>query len=160
MTTTTTTAGMRTDGRAASARHDRIVREQVEASGGHVFKTAGNAHRAVLADPVAALSSAVAIQRAAGGVHAAGRQAALRERPARLRKGTEADGPLVVFITLLAGVVRDHPDLCSAGVFGLAWRCGRCSSSERRRRISQKQATAKMTVRPTKIAVSYHWKAQ
>jgi predicted ATPase/class 3 adenylate cyclase/DNA-binding CsgD family transcriptional regulator len=51
---------------AASARHDRIVREQVEASGGHVFKTVGEAHRAAFADPVAALSSAVAIQRAVG----------------------------------------------------------------------------------------------
>jgi predicted ATPase/class 3 adenylate cyclase/DNA-binding CsgD family transcriptional regulator len=51
---------------AASARHDRIVREQVEASGGQVFKTVGEAHRAVFADPVAALSSAVAIQRAVG----------------------------------------------------------------------------------------------
>jgi predicted ATPase/class 3 adenylate cyclase/DNA-binding NarL/FixJ family response regulator len=51
---------------AASARHDRIVREQIEESGGHVFKTVGEAHRAVFADPVAALSSAVAIQRAAG----------------------------------------------------------------------------------------------
>jgi len=51
---------------AASARHDRIVREQIAASGGHVFKTMGEAHRAMFADPVAALSSAVAIQRAAG----------------------------------------------------------------------------------------------
>ena len=51
---------------AASARHERIVREQIEASGGHVFKTVGEAHRAVFADPVAALSSAVAIQRAVG----------------------------------------------------------------------------------------------
>ena len=52
---------------AASVRHDRMVCEQIEASGGHVFKTVGEAHRAVFADPVAALSSAVAIQRAAGG---------------------------------------------------------------------------------------------
>ena len=51
---------------AASARHDRMVREQVEASGGHVFQAVGEAHRAVFADPVAALVSAVAIQRAAG----------------------------------------------------------------------------------------------
>jgi predicted ATPase/class 3 adenylate cyclase/DNA-binding CsgD family transcriptional regulator len=51
---------------AASARHDRIVRKQIEASGGHVFKTVGEAHRAMFADPVAALSSAVAIQRAVG----------------------------------------------------------------------------------------------
>src|SRR5580692_7878166 len=50
----------------AVACHDRIVRERVEASGGHVFKTVGKAHRAVFADPVAALSSAVAIQRAVG----------------------------------------------------------------------------------------------
>jgi predicted ATPase/class 3 adenylate cyclase/DNA-binding NarL/FixJ family response regulator len=51
---------------AAAARYDRIVREQIEASGGRVFKTVGEAHRAVFADPAAALSSAVAIQRAAG----------------------------------------------------------------------------------------------
>ena len=48
----------------ASARHDRIVRERVEACGGRVFKTVGEAHRAVFADPVAALWSAVAIQQA------------------------------------------------------------------------------------------------
>jgi predicted ATPase/class 3 adenylate cyclase/DNA-binding CsgD family transcriptional regulator len=51
---------------AASARHDRIVRERVEAAGGSVFKAVGEAYRAVFADPVAALSAAVAIQRAAG----------------------------------------------------------------------------------------------
>jgi predicted ATPase/class 3 adenylate cyclase/DNA-binding CsgD family transcriptional regulator len=50
----------------AAARHDRIVRQQIEAWGGQVFKTVGEAHRAVFADPVAALSSAVAIQRAVG----------------------------------------------------------------------------------------------
>ncbi len=48
----------------ASSRHDRIVREQVQAGGGQVFNTVGDAHRAAFADPVAALSSAVAIQRA------------------------------------------------------------------------------------------------
>ena len=50
----------------ASGRHNRIVREQIEASGGHVFKTVGEAFRAVFADPAAALASAVAVQRAAG----------------------------------------------------------------------------------------------
>src|SRR5580692_6695978 len=55
------------DGMAAvSARSDRIVREQVEGSGGRVFKAVGEAYRAVFGDPVAALSSAVAIQRAVG----------------------------------------------------------------------------------------------
>jgi predicted ATPase/class 3 adenylate cyclase/DNA-binding CsgD family transcriptional regulator len=50
----------------ASARHDRIVREQVEVAGGRVVKTVGEAFRAVFADPYAALASAVAIQRAVG----------------------------------------------------------------------------------------------
>src|SRR3984957_2893966 len=51
---------------AVSARYGRIVREQVEACGGRVFTTVGEAHRAAFADPTAALSSAVAIQRAVG----------------------------------------------------------------------------------------------
>jgi len=50
----------------ASARHDRIVREQIEVAGGRVVKTVGEAFRTVFADPYAALASAVAIQRAAG----------------------------------------------------------------------------------------------
>jgi predicted ATPase/class 3 adenylate cyclase/DNA-binding CsgD family transcriptional regulator len=50
----------------ASGRHNRIVREQIELSGGHVFKTVGEAFRAVFADPAAALAAAVAVQRAAG----------------------------------------------------------------------------------------------
>ena len=49
----------------ASARHDRIVREQIEAAGGRVVKTVGEACRTVFADPSAALASAVAIQRVA-----------------------------------------------------------------------------------------------
>jgi predicted ATPase/class 3 adenylate cyclase/DNA-binding CsgD family transcriptional regulator len=51
---------------AASAHHDRIVRERIEAAGGRVFETLGEAHRTVFADPAAALSAAVAIQRAVG----------------------------------------------------------------------------------------------
>ena len=50
----------------ASGRHNRMVREQLEAAGGHVVTTVGEAFRAVFADPAAALASAVAIQRAAG----------------------------------------------------------------------------------------------
>ena len=50
----------------ASARHNRIVCEQIEVAGGRVFKTVGEAFRAVFADPSAALASAAAIQRAAG----------------------------------------------------------------------------------------------
>jgi predicted ATPase/class 3 adenylate cyclase/DNA-binding CsgD family transcriptional regulator len=50
----------------ASARHNRIVREQIEAAGGQVFKTVGETFRAVFADPAAALASAVAIQRVVG----------------------------------------------------------------------------------------------
>ena len=50
----------------ASARHDRIVREQIEVTGGHVFKSVGEAFRAVFADPYAALASAVAVQGTVG----------------------------------------------------------------------------------------------
>ncbi len=49
-----------------SARLNRIVREQIEVAGGHVFKTVGEAVCAVFADPSAALGSAVAVQRAVG----------------------------------------------------------------------------------------------
>jgi predicted ATPase/class 3 adenylate cyclase/DNA-binding CsgD family transcriptional regulator len=48
----------------ASARHNRMVREQIEAAGGHVFKTVGETFRAMFADPAAALASAAALQRA------------------------------------------------------------------------------------------------
>ena len=50
----------------ASSRHSRIVREQIESAGGHVFRTAGDAFRAVFADPSSALASGVAVQRAVG----------------------------------------------------------------------------------------------
>ncbi len=50
----------------ASACHNRIVCEQIELAGGRVFKTVGEAFRAVFADPCAALAAATAIQRAAG----------------------------------------------------------------------------------------------
>jgi predicted ATPase/class 3 adenylate cyclase/DNA-binding CsgD family transcriptional regulator len=50
----------------ASARHNRLVREQVESAGGRVFKTVGEAFRVLFADPSAALASAVAVQRALG----------------------------------------------------------------------------------------------
>jgi predicted ATPase/class 3 adenylate cyclase/DNA-binding CsgD family transcriptional regulator len=50
----------------ASARYDRIVRHQIEVTGGHVFTSVGEAFRAVFADPSAALVAAVALQRALG----------------------------------------------------------------------------------------------
>ena len=50
----------------ASARHNRIVRDQIEATGGQVFSLVGEAFRAVFADPSAALRCAVAVQRAVG----------------------------------------------------------------------------------------------
>ena len=51
---------------AASARYNRLVREQVGAAVGHVFMAAGEAFHAVFADPSAALAAAVAVQRGAG----------------------------------------------------------------------------------------------
>ena len=50
----------------ASARHNRMVREQIEVAGGHVVKAVGEAFRAVFTDPFAALASAVAVQQAVG----------------------------------------------------------------------------------------------
>jgi predicted ATPase/class 3 adenylate cyclase/DNA-binding CsgD family transcriptional regulator len=50
----------------ASARYNRIVRDQIQVAGGRVFAAVGEAVRAVFADPSAALASAVAVQRAVG----------------------------------------------------------------------------------------------
>jgi predicted ATPase/class 3 adenylate cyclase/DNA-binding CsgD family transcriptional regulator len=46
----------------ASARHNGLVREQIEAGGGWVFTAVGETFRAGFADPAAALASAVALQ--------------------------------------------------------------------------------------------------
>jgi class 3 adenylate cyclase len=48
----------------ALARHDRLVREAIEAHGGVVFKTVGDAFCAAFADPSAALAAALTAQRA------------------------------------------------------------------------------------------------
>ncbi len=50
--------------RAALARHDAAVREAIEAGGGHVFKTVGDAFCAVFATADGALAAALAVQRA------------------------------------------------------------------------------------------------
>src|SRR5215472_16767704 len=50
----------------ASASYSRIVRDQIEVTGGQVVTSVGEAVRAVFADPSAALAAAVALQRAAG----------------------------------------------------------------------------------------------
>ncbi|HSH79390.1 MAG TPA: adenylate/guanylate cyclase domain-containing protein, partial [Herpetosiphonaceae bacterium] len=48
----------------ALARHDAILREAIEAHGGHVFKTVGDAFCAAFASPTAALEVALAAQHA------------------------------------------------------------------------------------------------
>src|SRR5262245_22826644 len=48
---------------AALARHDALLRAAIEAAGGRVFKTAGDAFCAVFASPAAAMAAAVAAQR-------------------------------------------------------------------------------------------------
>jgi len=48
--------------RTALARHDVLLRGSIEASGGHVFKTAGDAFYAAFADAEAALAAALAAQ--------------------------------------------------------------------------------------------------
>ncbi len=52
---------------AALARHDAILREVIEAHGGHVFKTVGDAFYAGFATAPAALDAALAAQRALAG---------------------------------------------------------------------------------------------
>jgi len=49
---------------AALARHDAILRHDIEAHGGHVFKTAGDAFYAAFATPWLALEAALAAQQA------------------------------------------------------------------------------------------------
>jgi TolB-like protein/class 3 adenylate cyclase/Flp pilus assembly protein TadD len=48
----------------ALARHDAILRQAIEARGGHVFKTAGDAFFAAFATPWLALEAALAVQQA------------------------------------------------------------------------------------------------
>src|SRR5688572_29344864 len=42
--------------------HDALVREVVEANGGHIFSTAGDGFGAAFSSPVAAISAALAVQ--------------------------------------------------------------------------------------------------
>jgi predicted ATPase/class 3 adenylate cyclase len=48
------------------ARHDALLRSVIDAAGGYVFKTVGDAFCAAFADPAAAVEAAVAIQRSVG----------------------------------------------------------------------------------------------
>jgi predicted ATPase/signal transduction histidine kinase/class 3 adenylate cyclase len=50
--------------RNALARHDAILRREIEAHGGHVFKTVGDAFCAAFRDPATAVEAALAVQRA------------------------------------------------------------------------------------------------
>src|SRR5437773_6529668 len=50
--------------RLALARHDALLRAAIEANGGHVFKTIGDAFCAAFATPSDALAAAVAAQMA------------------------------------------------------------------------------------------------
>jgi TolB-like protein/class 3 adenylate cyclase/Flp pilus assembly protein TadD len=50
--------------RASLARHDALLRESIEAHGGHVFKTAGDAFCAAFATATGAVEAALAAQRA------------------------------------------------------------------------------------------------
>lgn len=49
----------------ASARYNRLVREQIEAASGQLFTAVGETFRVVFTDPSTALAAAVAVRRAA-----------------------------------------------------------------------------------------------
>src|SRR6476620_1916063 len=54
---------------AALARHDVLVRDAIEANGGYVFKTVGDAFYAAFASAPSALNAALAAQRSLASVH-------------------------------------------------------------------------------------------
>src|SRR5256885_17149403 len=65
--------------RASLARHDAILRQSIEAHGGHVFKTVGDAFCAAFATATGAVEAAQAAQRALRAEHWT-EQAAIRAR--------------------------------------------------------------------------------
>src|SRR5256886_13905966 len=67
--------------RASLARHDAILRQSIEAHGGHVFKTVGDAFCAAFATATGAVEAAQAAQRALRAEHWP-EQAAIRARMA------------------------------------------------------------------------------
>jgi predicted ATPase/class 3 adenylate cyclase/DNA-binding CsgD family transcriptional regulator len=107
----------------ASARHNRIVREQIEVAGGRVFKAVGEEFRAVFADPAAALASAVAVQRAAGterwppGLPIRVRMAL--HSGACLKRGGDYCGPVVSRVIRLLAVGHGGQVLVSGATYDL-----------------------------------------
>ena len=93
--------------RASLARHDALLRQCIEAHGGHVFKTAGDAFCAAFATAVSCVEAALAAQRALRAEHWP-EQAAIRARmalhtgAAELRDGDYFGPPLNHVARLLA----------------------------------------------------------
>src|SRR5438876_5843382 len=93
--------------RASLARHDALLRQSIEAHGGHVFKTAGDAFCAALATATRAVEAALAAQRALRAEHWP-EQAAIRARmalhtgAAEIRDGDYFGPPLNHVARLLA----------------------------------------------------------
>ena len=92
---------------AALARHDALVRDAVEAHGGYVFKTVGDAFCAAFANAADALAAAVTAQRALhaetwGEVGPLKVRMALHSGPAEVRDGDYFGPPLNRVARLLA----------------------------------------------------------
>src|SRR6266446_3802909 len=93
--------------RSSLARHDALLRQCVEAHGGHVFKTAGDAFCAAFATAASAVEAALAAQRALRAEHWP-EQAAIRARmalhtgAAEIRDGDYFGPPLNHVARLLA----------------------------------------------------------
>ena len=93
--------------RASLARHDALLREHIEAHGGHVFKTAGDAFCASFATATSAVEAALAAQRAlrterwpeGAAIHA---RMALHTGAAEIRDGDYFGPPLNHVARLLA----------------------------------------------------------
>src|SRR5437870_11551419 len=75
----------------ALARHDEILRQAIEANGGYVFKTVGDAFCAAFPTPNGALAAALSAQRALNG-----------------EPWSEATGPIRVRMALHTGVTEQR----------------------------------------------------
>jgi class 3 adenylate cyclase len=110
--------------RRALARHDSVAREHVEAAGGQVFKTVGDAFCAVFAEAPDAVASAVAAQRALG-AEPWPQSTLIRVRMALHSGGcVERDGdyfgPVVNRVARLLAVAHGGQILCSGATYELA----------------------------------------
>lgn len=103
---------------AALAQHDRLLRASVDARGGSVIKTTGDGMLAVFADPVAAVETALAAQRALRDAtwHETGRlrvRMAIHAGTAEARDG-DYFGPALNRVARILAIAHGGQVICSS----------------------------------------------